>query len=115
MRGFATTIGLIGLLGSAATAQDLQSQQMDAISAFATVIVASRECGFELSAAAAGAMAEEGGLSPELLFREPYAGLLQAEEERLQAEFQAGQEASCDQAWAQYGAEGSVEPDVLRQ
>lgn len=86
IRRITLVLGLTGLLHGGAVAQDLSPQQRSAITAFATVLVASEVCGLELSASAIGEFAERRGLSPELLSREPYAGLQRAEEERLQSE-----------------------------
>lgn len=113
MRRIAFVLGFAGLLHGGVSAQDLSSQQRNAITTFATVLVAAEVCSLELSPSAIGDVAERGGLSPELLSREPYMGLQRAEEERLQSEAASDREAFCARAWARYGAQGSEEPGVL--
>ena len=115
MRRIVLVFGVAGLLHGGATAQDLTAQQRDAIATFATVLVASDVCDLELSAPLIGAVAERQGLSPELLSREPYAGLQRAEEERLEKKAASDREAFCERALAQYGMQGSKEPGVLRR
>ncbi len=113
MRRIALVFGFAALLHGGAVAQDLSAQQRSAITIFATVLVASEVCDLELSAPLIGELAERQGLTPELLSREPYAGLQRAEEERLESEAASDREAFCERAWARYGVQGSEEPGVL--
>lgn len=115
MRGIAFTFGVVGFLTFAAEAQELAPPQTEAITAFATVVAAAESCGFELSTPATAEMAEEGGITPELLYREPFAGLLLQEEERIQAGIGVDREEFCERAWARFGAEGTTASGVLQR